>query len=483
MAITTNYDVMVKYRVSDKATRGIRGIGLAAGKASRGLMGITRGLGRIVALSAGIGAGFGLAKGVSSLISVNAELEKTQAGLRTIIQLNTGKSFATSNLFAEDLMNKFRKDAKSSAGTFKDMAKFASNIAAPVTQMGGSLEDLREITKGAVVAAAAFGERSDLAQLDITQALNGTLGSKDRFAKQLGIDPKSFNKLLPADRLKELKRVLGKKAIKDAAKSYETSFAGVTSTLKSNLEAFAESAGKPLFQIINKELARVNAWFQNNEQRVKQIAQNVANGFVKAFEMGRQLFGFIDKHKELLMMLAKAMLVGKIASGIAGPFMQFNKMLGISSKAMAAFGAKALAVAASFAAGYKVGTVLDKKFGISDKVSDFFASKFGGYQKMTAAEKQATADAKERNRKKNLARGARAAVTVGMHGPTLSEMMPNKLAGSTEGGTRKNQGSRQYITVNMEVASDDPDRFVIGLEDYFERAVTNPSQADSSFRK
>lgn len=478
--ITTTYDIMVKLGVKNRLGKPLKEANTGMRRLSEGAARANKRMSSLAKAAAAVGVGFLAGKGLKTLIDVNAELEKTQAGLRTIIQMNTGSSFANSNVLATGLMEKFRKDAATSAGTFQDMAKFAGAIAAPVTQMGGSLEDLREITKGAVVAAAAFGERSDVAQLDITQALAGTLGAKDRFAKQLGIDPKSFNKLLPKDRLKLLKETLGQKAIKDAAKSYQTSFAGVTSTFKSNLEQAAERIGKPLFLAISKQLQTLNKWFDNNQAKIRAVADRVAQGLVKAFEFAKRTFGFISEHKDLLMALATAFLAGKVGGAIAQPFVQFGSLLGQAGGAVSAFGKAAGAAIASFGAGYAAGKFVDKKLGLSDKLSDLWVEAMTGTSINREAEDKATQDYLRRQR---LAKEARAAVTVGMHGPYDQPSLGRQAPNSTGSSTSKNHGGRQIINIKMDVASDDPDRFAISLEDYFNTAATNPSQASNAWRK
>lgn len=372
-SVSTIYDVQVKYRLSDRASKGLSLIDKRASAAARATGGLGRSLRNIAGLAVGA---FGMKKAIDATVGFNRSLERTQSQLRTIIQLNTGQSFEESNRASAALMEQMRTDAKQTAGTFQDMVTFSSAIAGPITRAGGSLEDLREITKGAVVAAAAFGERADLAQLDITQALAGTLGAKDRFAKAIlgpmGITAKEFNKLTEPQRLRTLKEAFDQKGIKDAAKAFESSFEGSFSTFVSGLQEFGGKVGAKLFVRLNQELQRLNKWFSQSEKRVERFADKLANGMVKAFEFAKRAFSFIVEHKDLLLTMAKAFLVTKAAGAIAGPFLAFNNALGGATGKLGSFAGALGGALQAFGVGFGVGTVIDQATGASDRLSTAF---------------------------------------------------------------------------------------------------------------
>lgn len=342
---TTTYDVKVKYSLDDKASRALKGIGRGAEKAEKRTRRLRTGLGSIARVAAVGGGLFGIKKAWDATIGFNRTLANTQMQLRTVLQLNLGGTFAENTERSSMLMNQLREDAKKSAGTFQEMVNFSSNIAAGITKAGGSMEDLRNITRLSVVAAAAFGERADVAALDIRQALAGTLGAKDRFAIQLGIDPESFNKLSQAQRLLELKNKLNTKAIRDAADAYQNSFEGSFSTFKSTIQEFGGRVGAKLFARLAKELQKANKWFEKNSAAVDRIANKLADGLLRAFEFAKKTFMFIIEHKELLLTLAKAFLVTKAAGGLAGMFVNFGGGLSNAGQALGKF-AGAVGIAA-----------------------------------------------------------------------------------------------------------------------------------------
>ena len=105
----------------------------------------------------------------------------------------------------------------------------------------------------------------------------------------------------------------------------------MTSTLEDNLQRAFGKIGLPLMQRITKEVERLNAWFEKNPQQVKEIANSIADALVKAFDMAKRIFGFIVRHKELLLTMAKAFLVAKVAGGLAG-------MIGNTVSSITSFG-------------------------------------------------------------------------------------------------------------------------------------------------
>ncbi|MCP4502516.1 MAG: hypothetical protein GY822_21405, partial [Deltaproteobacteria bacterium] len=133
-----------------------------------------------------------------------------------------------------------------------------------------------------------------------------------------------------------------------------------------------------------EELRKVNSWFEKNQDRVADFAKELADGMVTAFNAAKKIFGFLFQHRELLMTLAKAMLIAKAGNFMAGPFLAFNKNLGESAlaldsnvKGLKGFGAALGPAIQALTAGLALGTVIDKALGLSDSISDTLS----GYEK------------------------------------------------------------------------------------------------------
>lgn len=307
---STVYDVRVVYKVDDKASKPLSNIAQTASSADKW----------ISRVAIGFATGLGMRAGYSALIKYNQGLEQARNQLATIFMGTEGGTWDRATGKATTLMMQFRQDAKQTAGTMKDLVDFASAIANPVKQAGGGMIELREITKGAVVAAAALGVRADVAQYDIQQSLMSGVTLRDRFARTLlsmqGVRDADFNAMGMKDKLKVLTKALKDPAIVAAAKQYENSFEGVTSSLKDNLQIIAGEIGLPLFRAITKEVKSWTLWIDRNPHKIKEFVTTFSNGLIKGFEMVKSIAGFLLEHKTLLMALAKAWLVGKGVSAI-----------------------------------------------------------------------------------------------------------------------------------------------------------------------
>lgn len=318
-AATTTYDVRVRYMMQDRASAGMERLEGRARRAARqtGFLGA-----HLKTVAATFATGYGLRLGYNWLVKYNAELEDTHAQLRTMIQLNQGGSFARAHRLSAELMEGFREDAKKSAGSLKDMSDFAARIIGPFTRAGGKLKELRELNRGAVVASQIMRIPAEVAAFDIEQALAGTLTKRERFARAvlepMGHTTKSFNALSAAERRKELVKAFNQPELKRAAKEYENSFAGVSSTFRDNLEQAAGLVGKPLFKALNEEFKRANAWFEKNQAKVEAWAKNVGATIRSIFHGARDAIGWLVEHKDTLLAVAKAALLIKGGSILVG---------------------------------------------------------------------------------------------------------------------------------------------------------------------
>ncbi len=367
----TVYDVKVRYMTDDRASRGLRGIEQAARGAGKESDSLSKTLMRV---GAGVAAWKGFSLGKSLLIDFNSQIEQATISMSGLMMMNQGGTFAENQRKANALIEQFQQDAKASTATTADFVAMASNITAPLTQAGASMKDLREVTKGAVVAAGAFGISGEMAGLDIQQALAGTLSSKDRFAKLLGLDPESWNKMVrdnPAAAIPGLLKVFNQPAIKQMAEAQANTFAGQWSTLKDNMQIALGKVGLPLMKELGKEFARISQWMDNNPERVNEIAREIASALVTGFKAVRDAMKFLYDNRETIMILAKAFLAFKatnyVVSGVqnlANSISVFAKSSDIAAKGMAGFAGKLPGIAAGLAAVHGIAQ------GIADKIVD-----------------------------------------------------------------------------------------------------------------
>lgn len=251
-----------------------------------------------------------------------------------------GGDWARNQKRANFLVQRFQKDAKSSVGTTKDFVDMGSLLTGPLSRAGASMEDIADVTKGAVIASRAFGIEADVAARDIEQALAGTLGQKDRFARALlepmGITTKEWNKMVresPGKAAAALKGAFEQPAIQKMADEQKNSWAGVTSTLEDNLQRAFAKVGLPLMKRMTAEIQKITQWFEENPEKVNAIAEKLAKGLVSAFEMAKSVFGFIARHKDLLLTIAKAALIFKAAGAITRGLAGFGGLFSLNNAA------------------------------------------------------------------------------------------------------------------------------------------------------
>ena len=346
---TTIYDIETRYKAKDLASgkvrrmsrevKGLSGMWERARGSLRGFTDVWHG-------GQAIAAGFrGAYQGI---IGFNAGLEQSKITMAGMLRLNMGGTFAEQMDNASRLVKQFQIDAKASVGTTKDFVSMAQMITRPVTAAGLGMRELRELTKGAVVAARAFGIEAGVAALDIEQALAGQLAAKDRFARALlepmGVDRKAFNKLEAAQRATVLQQALTQPAIAEMAAAQEKSFAGVVSTFQDGLETAIGKVGLPLFQMLTEEIKSWNTWIDSNTERIEEMGRTLGNAMAYGFGVVRDAVGFLVEHRKVFFALAKTFLAfqaGKagvgIAKGIGGAakgIVGFMKSLGGAKKGL-----------------------------------------------------------------------------------------------------------------------------------------------------
>lgn len=340
----TVYDVKVRYMTDDRASKGLRTIGQEAERASRSSGSLTK---TLMGIGAGVAAWKGFSLGKSLLIDFNSQMEQSAITMGGLMMMNMGGDWASNQERANKLMAQFQEDAKSSVATTADFANVASGIVAPLTQVGGTMEDIRKITQGVVVASGAFGMSGEVAARDIEQALAGRMGVADRLPKLLGLDPDSWNKMIaknPAKAIPELLKVLQQPAIKQMAAAQANTFAGQWSTLKDNMQIALGKVGLPLMKELGKEFAHVAAWMDKNPERINEVARSIAAALVKGFGAVKSAMSFLWDNRETILSLAKAFVAfkavkfatGGIAS-LAGVLSSMGSAAGSATSAIGKF--------------------------------------------------------------------------------------------------------------------------------------------------
>lgn len=338
---TTTYKVDIVYDLKGGATKGLREMRTETAKVASGLGGIKSMLGILA-------GGFAIHGAKHFLVDFNSEIQRMKIGLATVTAMNLKIPFEQAQRAADRLMVDFQKMSMESPNTTREFVEMANLISSSVLHAGMGLKDLETMTKGAITASNALNVRPDLMAREIQRMLAGTVIIRDHAAKQLlasvGIfDFHQFNKKTASERAGITQQAFNSKDIQAAAKAYKDTFAGVTSTLKDNLEIGLGKVGMPLLQAMTGEIKSWLGWVEKNPQMiadmvsklggglkegftiVKSIASEVVPVFMSAMGMIKDVFEFVSQHRDVLIQTAKALLifkgvgmVGGMARGIGG---------------------------------------------------------------------------------------------------------------------------------------------------------------------
>lgn len=208
-----------------------------------------------------------------AFIDWNDWIEQTTISLAAQKQMLKGGGWSEAMTEASGLFEHYQEVAKKSVGETKDFIEMHTAISAAAYQAGASLEQIKDLTKGAVIGSHVLGESPFTSAMDIKQALTKGVEVRDRFANMLlasqNVTAAKFNAMKKAQRIEVLRAALTAPAIQNAAKEMERSFAGAFSTLKDTIQIALGKVGKPLFDDLKANLNSINDWMEKNKPLVE----------------------------------------------------------------------------------------------------------------------------------------------------------------------------------------------------------------------
>ena len=314
MGERTTYAVALDYDVRGNAARELGNIGAKASEAQHSTMGLKSAL-------LAVGGYFGLREAKAVFIDYNAEIESAKIGMAGMAQISLGGTFAEAQKGAEGLVTEFQRFATQTPLTTMELVQFGQSVQMAVMGAGGKMSDFTTVAEQGAVAAKAFGVSADTAGMQISEMMSGQVRKTERFAQMLvhmmGVTDEQWNKMTGGERLSRLEKVLGHPALKNMETAYASSFAGVTSTLKDNIQIALGKVGLPLFKAISAEIGKWNDWMAKHPQELERIGKSLASALVSGFNAIKSIVGFIIDNKTMLMGIA-AVWAGRSILGGAG---------------------------------------------------------------------------------------------------------------------------------------------------------------------
>jgi len=157
----------------------------------------------------------------------------------------------------------------------------------------------------------------------VTQMLAGTVAIRDRYARQLlaGIgeqDYHKFNSYTATKRAQLVQKSFEQPSLMSAANAFGETFAGVTSTLKDNLEIALGKVGMPLFKAVTAEVKSWNEWMGANQEKLAEIGRTIGDGLVTGFKYAKSAAEFLVANAGTIMDIGKVWLMFRLAGGLGG---------------------------------------------------------------------------------------------------------------------------------------------------------------------
>jgi hypothetical protein len=394
------------------AATGVKGLGDEAEKAGdktaragkRG-EGAFAGIGTAAKAAA---AYLGFRVAVDGLIKFNSTAEDARNQIAGMLALTKKTDLADQLAPADALMASLAKKAATLSGTTAEYVKMLGNLTQPVTAAGLGMQDLEDITVGAVEAAKALGEQADVAARDVGQALRGQAGADDPFIGKLldtagfsGQEGRArFNQKAAPERAQIVKGLFTSPQIKQLGEAQGKTFTGLLSTLEDSISTFFGKVGKPLFDGLATAIRDVNAWLVINRETVNEVAAVIGGALSTAFDVFKiatagavEVIGFFVENSDLLVAILASIVIvttalnlqliitkvqaalawlammGPIAligTAIAGVIYLFIQLAKHPDKVREAFAAMGRAIVAA------VDWVIGKVESIGARIADFF---------------------------------------------------------------------------------------------------------------
>lgn len=246
-------------------------------------------------LEKGIGAALGMMK--IGLIEMNAELEQMGITMATMFSAHGNTdNFQQGLESSKELIKIMRKDAQQLPGEFKDLSNIMLRMTTPALNSGLSIRETEKLAANAMALGVGSGIKADVVGREMGSLIQGQMRKQMPILKVLpnfNMEAKEFNALPIEKRVAALKKSLGMmggpeaEAMSAMRNAFQTSWVGLTTTIKDNAKQILGVMSYHLFERIKGALAYVNDWYTSNSGTILDWADKVgyymARGFSAAF--------------------------------------------------------------------------------------------------------------------------------------------------------------------------------------------------------
>lgn len=530
------YEVELAYTLRGDAAPGLTGIGEAASRAEKSTGSLKDAL---LGLGAAIGASALFSKGKAAFIDFNSDIEQSKMSIAAVSRMfSPGQTFEQAMSGATATFGRYQEAAKASTATTKDFLNMHQALVPSFAAAGIAGQRLEKVVQDATVAAPillpGMGDAAGYFARDLQSMLKGQVASKDQAAmmliKAMGLDKETFNKKAGESTefaVETIQKAMTKLTGGGVKQGLEKSFSGVLSTLEDTLQILGGEAGEPIFKLVTQEIASWNEWLTQNQYIVESIKRDVSGALVTGFHSIKGFVQYLVQNKDTFLMLGSlwaslkgVQVVGGAVGGLGEMASSFRRMgseteatvSGLGKLAgQAANSAMALAglyvAAQAFAewvdASHKssvtgdanvgalkgqIGIALGSKAGNKDIAAGAVASQLREAGVLNAA------GVVDRDKFRAWAEGQGAsggeAIMLAVQAEKAmargNQAHIDRIAVQFSRESNQKQAKQKKdpsvnVTINrVEVASDDPDRFVLGIVRLADKAASRAVQSRSA---
>lgn len=264
-----------------------------------------------------------------ALIGFNARAETMRTALAGIIGMNLKKPWEDAKAAADSLYKDLQDQAVSTPATTAELVDFARDISSAYLQAGKPLKDFAKFTADSVVAAKML-HLEGIAPLDVTQALQGRVTQRDRFARamiegELKMNIKDFNKKSITERADLWNQAVNSPTMQAARAEYDRTWVGATSNIRDRLAIIFGEMGQEMFKDIKKGAVLVAKFLKDNKKDIKEFFSSfltavkyLAYFVVSLYRTFALLYSVLVKYPVLLVpLIGLFMTLGGVSVGTA----------------------------------------------------------------------------------------------------------------------------------------------------------------------
>lgn len=249
---------------------------------------------------------------VGAMLHIQTSMQNAEISIAGMFAAMSNSTVPEVMGMARDVIRELRVDAAAGAGEIQDYVDAYQRLLGPVLAVGGSLEDVREITRLAMGTGFAMRGREgmQLAALDILQGLQGGLSPAESqiLAPLLGMSGKSLETLNKARGHEKMVIILD--ALRQMAPAVDAmgdTWDAQMASLQDQVKELILIATSPIFERWTDHLRNANDWLAQNRDTVREMAEVWGRRLLETWDE------LIDRGPELGRALAAAGVAGGVA--------------------------------------------------------------------------------------------------------------------------------------------------------------------------